>query len=739
MQKSLSTAAVLTLVSALLLTLALFVSGLGPIGKPESLVSAAGWKVTGDLPRMNSPVPDLQIPREMQSVPGFGLWRTWTQTGTVKGTISSPPFRAPEYLAVPFLIGGFRGYPDSDRVVLRCPALESELTVASGQSFDEWNVAYVSIPEGFCASTVQVVGISNAADPGAYVGVGTPFSVSRAIYLAHAGFGLKAVTVVGTWLLFALVFLAGAFAGRGRIDSFGAGAIAVGVAGMIVFVGGEISSAGARIVATGCIIVAIVVVAYAAIANRSVAAGVMRKVRIPLVAWLALAMCLIAFMSGADSQGGRWAANAIFAPLSWSTDNQNTVLFAQQFAHRAPGFSMQAGPWFFDDRTPLLTVMLVIPQTLIAEPLAHLFGSDLTYYFNSVSAITILSFWIAVLLWFSTKITVRRPGFFFAIVATSPFLLFNTVYTWGKLLGAVYLLLAIGLMMEDRQRTEDRSNFGLIPVALTLSYLSHAGNAIGAVTFLMVFWTTLRWRDAKTLSFGAAGALLIMLPWAYWAHVIQPGGNALSRFQLANDYGFGDRSASVLSSTIDYLRSIGVHGWIDMKLRWFAWLINVNGHMPLGAPVETHTGDSWANQRALDFVVVSRTIGIATIGVLGAVWCRFVRGEYRDWLAMRLIACGALGLAIMTMLIVQVGITHDHSYGSILMLSVAGAMFLADRDSRWAVLLFSAWLIYFAFVWVLQPLANADHVHSLPLIAAGAWALALGWACKLNASQSGSR
>ena len=258
-------------------------------------------------------------------------------------------------------------------------------------------------------------------------------------------------------------------------------------------------------------------------------------------------------------------------------------------------------------------------------------------------------------------------------------MLFNTVYTWGKLLGATYLLIAVGLVLETCKSDEARSNLGLVPAALTLSYLSHAGNAVAGLAFLIVFWSVLRWREARVLAIGAIAALAIIAPWGYWTQSIQPGGNALLRFQLANDYGFDRRSVPVLSSMIEYLHSIGWQGWLMMKLRWFAWLFNVNGYFPLSFPVDTQTASFWANQRSLDFVVVSRTIGVASIGVFAALWRRAVHGDFRDRLALRLVGCGALGIVIVILLIVQVGITHHHAYGAIIMIGIGGAMFLADR------------------------------------------------------------
>ena len=129
-------AAVLTMVAAIL--------ELGQIGRPEPLVSTEGWTAPDKIRPLQMAVSHLYIPQEMQSHPKFSLWTTWTPSGAAKGVITSPPFRASQYLAVPFQIGGERGYPDSDRVTLRCNASGAEIPVSASQSFGgigEWNVA----------------------------------------------------------------------------------------------------------------------------------------------------------------------------------------------------------------------------------------------------------------------------------------------------------------------------------------------------------------------------------------------------------------------------------------------------------------------------------------------------------------------------------------------------------------------------------------------------------------------
>ena len=79
----------------------------------------------------------------------------------------------------------------------------------------------------------------------------------------------------------------------------------------------------------------------------------------------------------------------------------------------------------------------------------------------------------------------------------------------------------------------------------------------------------------------------------------------------------------------------------------------------------------------------------------------------------------------MTILTVQVGVTLGQAYGAIMMLSVAGAMFLTSKIPRVATLLFCLWFIYFTAAWVIDPLRNADRLH-LPTISIGiAWFAAL--------------
>jgi hypothetical protein len=211
----------------------------------------------------------------------------------------------------------------------------------------------------------------------------------------------------------------------------------------------------------------------------------------------------------------------------------------------------------------------------------------------------------------------------------------------------------------------------------------------------------------------------------------------LTRFQLANDLGFDHRSKSVLLSVIEHLRAMGWSTWLYGKEQSFHLLIDVFGKMgPFGRPIDTASPTLLGSQRAIDFIVVSRTIGIASIGVLGlAIACLLPGRRHVDPLALRLGVCGLAGLVLMTVLITQIGVTHHHAYASVFMLSLAGAMFISEQWPQAGKALFTVWLIYFVIAWVIDPVRNADQLHPSALLLGLGWLIALGWAFERSLSQ----
>jgi len=722
-----------------------FASILEPIHPPKALVSVDGWQTEGTFPRLEDRFPSMQIPQEYVSDPEFVTWRNWAPEGSTKGTVISAPFQAPEFMAVPFARGGVRGYDQTNELLIQCISSGATLTVSSSQTFGDWVVAYLRIPNGFCDGQVKLIAAAKAASSATYLGVGTPFSISKTIYYAHAGYGAKGLVVFVTWFLFAGIFIAACCINLkfgGHLDPFGLGAIGVGAAGMIVFAAGCVEAHLSSIAAIILVFMSALIIVWTYAKRRAHLCALLGHLYLPLFSWLLLAICLTAFLSAADNEGGWWAANALFSPLSWSTDNQLPVLFVEHFVWHHPIEPGISGGWFFDDRTPLLTVMLIIPQTLFIKPFSGLVGYDFIYHGDSIAAITILCMWLPVFIWFVTKLRIRSPLLFLAIVSISPFTLFNTLYTWAKIMGGAYVITAVGLMLSVKpDKDAARPNIALIPSALTLAFLAHSGNVIGALAFVIVFFTTLRMKDFKVLAYGTLLAFVLIAPWIYWSSVIQPGGNALARLTFANTTGFDIRSKSVLLSTIEALRDMGWTQWVEAKRQAFGRLFDIFGMFDgFGPPIDSHASSITGQQRVLDFTIVARAIGIASFGIVGLAASIIVRHpRFSDALAVRLGICSIIGLIVMVLITFTSGVTTlAYSYGSIMMLSIAGTMYLLMLRGPVVPIIFAVWFVYFTYVWIIDPLYNADRVHVSALATSGVSLSILVWALAVSRKSLGS-
>src|SRR5262249_57550285 len=103
------------------------------------------------------------------------------------------------------------------------------------------------------------------------------------------------------------------------------------------------------------------------------------------------------FVCAWDNGGDRWAGNALFTPLRWSSDNQIPIWFADALYHGARPETIRWGPWLASDREPLLPAFLLIPRSTIIPVLSTGIGTDFISTAYQLSAITILAICSAVL------------------------------------------------------------------------------------------------------------------------------------------------------------------------------------------------------------------------------------------------------------------------------------------------------------------------------------------------------
>lgn len=678
------------------------------------LVDGGQWAVTGSFQRLVDRFNPLEIPEILSQSPSMARWWSWTPSGGSTGTVTSPPFVAPQYLAVPH--HGFPGETPESRIVLRCRATGKELHVARLRTNIQWATAFIEVPTSFCAGESE---LSASAHHRAFiVGVGTPFAVSRSLFQSHTGFAARALVACATWALLALLFVASAVVVNVRwspAESVPAGFVGVGIVGMLLFSVFHFSPPAGRATAWVIVLVALAVLQRARWTAPQTLREAWASTRGPLLIWLAAAIVCLAFVSSADSGGGSWAVNGLFSPLRWSTDNQIPSDFAEALYQNTPRETIAWGPWLASDRTPLLAALLLLPRTIVLEGLGFGYGSTFIAVGYSAAAITILASWAAGVAWICRQWTTAALSTVIWLTLTSAFVFFDTVYVWPKLLGATFTLLAFGgLFGLDRERKRSPVTLAVVAGCAALAYLSHSSNAFALLPIAVLFVAVIFRQGPSAIVVATAFAGALLLPWILWQWFVQPGGTALLRQALANEAGFDTRTSPVLPSVLAAYHAMGWDGWLRGKLAALRFVAGI-GVDParLGNVARYSPGlDVYGYLRVLDFFVTLRAIGVAAAGVvLLPALGLFRLDSTAAMLPRNASIAGLAGLLLSIFLTLPIAYMHHQPFGALLLVTVAGAVTLAacgPLASRLAVVVA---LGYFTVVWIVPPLVIADRVQ----------------------------
>ncbi len=691
-------------------------------GAPSALrplVAASDWTVSGQFERFNvDAVSPIELPEDALQSPDLVLWHAWTPEARVSGgTVATRPFVPSQYMAVPHF--GFPGERPENRIFLQCARTHREIAVATVRTNTQWATAFLRIPDDFCDGPVVLMA-TVASDMWRDIGVGTPFATSAATYHAQTGFPLRGLVVLTTLALIGSVVLCAGMVGLrlGAADALPSGFVGLGTLGILLFVSFHFSPTFGRTAVWLIVAAALAGAILTRIKARSLFNTAMAQLAGPMILWLAVALTATAFVSGADNGGGSWAINGLFTPQRWSSDNQLPFLFAEALFDGTPREQIRWGTWLASDRTPLLSALLLIPRTLVLEQLGAMHGSTFISTGYIMTAIALLSSWAAVMAWICTKFARATFATAALLVMTTPFVFFDTVYTWPKLLGASYALLAFGILyrMSRRRRGDGWSSLALVAACASLAYLSHASNAFALVAVAALFVPTILRQGGPAIALSALVAVVMVLPWTIWQAVVQPGGNALLRFALANDFGADDRSKPVLVSVVDAYGGLGVGGWISAKVEALRLLFGLNMSdrlQEVGEVAKYSPGlDRIGLQRVFDFYITRRSLGVAAVGLLVlALRPPSRRSAAALHMARYAALAGLGGILLMVGLTLPRAYMHHQAFGSLLLLVMAGSVTIATMSAGVSRTLLVVALTYFLVVWIIHPLAIAQRLH----------------------------
>ena len=166
----------------------------------------------------------------------------------------------------------------------------------------------------------------------------------------------------------------------------------------------------------------------------------------------------------------------------------------------------------------------------------------------------------------------------------------------------------------------------------------------------------------------------------WWLVVVQPGANALFRFALTGDlYSTVPRDVTIVTSVQNVYEHLGLTGWLANKRDGLAMLLGLNadwtkfGEVARISPAAGTLGGS----RVLDFFSLTRSLGIATVGLaIMALSPTAIRINRRTPVILLAATTGGAGILLSLMVMWSPLGTHDESDGAILLLFLAGAQTL---------------------------------------------------------------
>lgn len=528
-------------------------------------------------------------------------------------------------------------------------------------------------------------------------------------------------------VLLAVAVVAGAtvFAQRSRSRALVlAGAMAVvGVAyltvGVVWWCSPTVGAWSSRLLALG-VLVAIGVAAW----RRSpVLARALHAVAAPVALMLSYALAVVGlgFLRG----GAGLPADTAATRFSWRLPPDNVLPFL--FARHVESSGHQTLPppvsgWLSSDRPPLQTA-ITLAQTLVHRDDV---GAMLDYQVlgTLLQASWILGAW-AVL----EVLAVRRVTSSVAIgaAAATSVVVLNTFYVWPKLLAAGFVLLALAVVLR-RPGRRPALHYALAAVLAALAYLSHGGAVFALVPVAVIgAWQAFRApRPALSLGSALAAFACVVLPWFAYQRLVDPPGDRLLKWMLADVQPVDPRSP--VRAVLDQYQAVGLSGAIENKVGNLSRLL---GHgWDRAAAIQN--ADAWDGSwlsfwRSETFYSLLPALGLLLLLAVG--WAFPRRGDIADRRAGTALAV-VLGGGLLFWCIVMFGpgttYLHQGTFAFVLLGAMALACAGCALSVRFALLVVIAQVALTVAVLLPQlPAAGAPVTPGTPVLVSASAVLVL--------------
>jgi hypothetical protein len=328
------------------------------------------------------------------------------------------------------------------------------------------------------------------------------------------------------------------------------------------------------------------------------------------------------------------------------------------------------------------------------------------------------------------------------LLAGTPFVFFNSVYIWPKLLTATFCLAQylylVPLSRESDQPHRLRSALG--GTAAALAILSHAASAVAVlgvfIAAIYVFKSSRRSESnavsasERVTAFGSRwrwmlvsvlACILVLLPWLLWTKLGFPSSNALPKYFLTGGFGFESPNESVVHAALRFYHTLTLKQWFISKgvgLETLSGFYHDDVYHALG--IVTYLSSKLQAVRAFQFFYMLPSLGLLLIplaALLHALGRERIKGDIRRFIV-------GLGIAAIVSFVLQFLVmmsphllSHYPYYVpfSLHLLAVVGIVMLrTSAPLRWAAALnYTA----FVFFWIALPTATTSILSILALLA----------------------
>jgi hypothetical protein len=700
--------------------------------KYENYLSSTQWETDGAFVANGQPNPRDFPPRVVRS-PDGRFWRNYTeQKGIAPAQLRSAPFvLRSDRLIIPVV-----GFPNTEDagIYVESETDHQRFWVRGGVAHLEWQPFTLSLPKSLTNTPVRLIAFSKSKQ--AYVGVGTPyFRTNRAFPALMFSKIFSAVFFSVAYLV--LLFFA-PFYWLTRLKTFAptervlACFVLTSVLSLPLFFLAFYFPSVGRFFAHLWLLLSGLLLCKMAITRSYVRWGA--TANYCLLILLALTVFQAFFLFSFNMVSVRYAANYLFYPASWSTDNQIPSTTARLLAQGTVLSEWGFGSWKLSDRTPLLASLLY-PAAVVTKDFASHLDRSVESMIPQICAFGILNCWLL-----PTWILFRRLRFKHhecvlasLFLAGTPFVFFNSLYIWPKLLSATFCLAQYLYLLPSNRLSIDPPHYlraALAGTAAALAVLSHAGIAVAVLSVFIAIIHMLhhhrrklssstasalerarafvrRWRSILV---SALAAVLVVSPWVVWTKIGLPTSDPLPKYFFTGAFGFETPNEGVTHAALRFYHTLTLKQWLTSKglgLKTLGGFYHFDVNHALG--VVTYPSSKLQAVRGLQFFHMLPSLGLLLIplaALLHALGQQRIKGDIR-----RVIV--GLGLAAIVSFVLQFlvmmspHLLHHYPYYvpfSLHLLAVIGiVMFRASAVVRWAAALN---YIAFVFFWVALPIAT---------------------------------